>query len=60
MWGLVLTLNTDFWPGHKGFWYGIVSNAGSIISGIKWDQVGCPDSLFGAAKKTCDVKLFSF
>ena len=37
MWGLVLTLNTDFWPGHKGFWYGIVSNAGSIISGIKWD-----------------------
>ena len=28
----------------------------------QWDhwQVGCPDSLFGAVKKTCDVKLFSF
>ena len=26
----------------------------------QWDQVGCPDSLFSAAKKTCDVKLFCF
>ena len=34
MWGLVLKLT---FGRVKGFWYGIVSNTGLIISGIKWD-----------------------
>ena len=54
MWGLVLTLTL---AGSQGV---LVRYCIQHWLDHQWDQVGCPDSLFGAAKKTCDVKLFSF
>ena len=51
MWGLVFTLT--FVRVARGF--------GTVLyPTLARSSVGCPDSLFGAAKKTCDFKLFSF